>query len=155
MTEKFSDLLQFTTQVSRLMVTEIRRRASNKSTGIAWGTGVGFSTSVRHDFQISQNTMGCHSQQLYRLRKWILSNENVLSFVSLDWEREEEKEVRGFLPELWRKLSSTNSNRWEREEWTELHGLLGEGGQEQGGMWTAAVSCLRCLLVVCCVTWIC
>lgn len=34
MTEKFSDLLQFTTQVSRLMVTEIRRRASNKSTGI-------------------------------------------------------------------------------------------------------------------------
>lgn len=33
MTEKFSDLLQFTTQVSRLMVTEIRRRASNKSTG--------------------------------------------------------------------------------------------------------------------------
>lgn len=31
--EKFSDLLQFTTQVSRLMVTEIRRRASNKSTG--------------------------------------------------------------------------------------------------------------------------
>ncbi len=33
MNEKFSDLLQFTTQVSRLMVTEIRRRASNKSTG--------------------------------------------------------------------------------------------------------------------------
>lgn len=33
MHEKFSDLLQFTTQVSRLMVTEIRRRASNKSTG--------------------------------------------------------------------------------------------------------------------------
>lgn len=33
MTEKFADLLQFTTQVSRLMVTEIRRRASNKSTG--------------------------------------------------------------------------------------------------------------------------
>lgn len=33
MMEKFSDLLQFTTQVSRLMVTEIRRRASNKSTG--------------------------------------------------------------------------------------------------------------------------
>uniref|UniRef100_A0A673WZ34 WD repeat and FYVE domain containing 3 n=1 Tax=Salmo trutta TaxID=8032 RepID=A0A673WZ34_SALTR len=32
MTEKFQDLLQFTTQVSRLMVTEIRRRASNKST---------------------------------------------------------------------------------------------------------------------------
>uniref|UniRef100_A0A3B3U671 WD repeat and FYVE domain containing 3 n=1 Tax=Poecilia latipinna TaxID=48699 RepID=A0A3B3U671_9TELE len=32
MMEKFSDLLQFTTQVSRLMVTEIRRRASNKST---------------------------------------------------------------------------------------------------------------------------
>ncbi|XP_045427023.1 WD repeat and FYVE domain-containing protein 3 isoform X3 [Pipistrellus kuhlii] len=32
MIEKFSDLLQFTTQVSRLMVTEIRRRASNKST---------------------------------------------------------------------------------------------------------------------------
>lgn len=37
MTEKFSDLLQFTTQVSRLMVTEIRRRASNKSTGIYRG----------------------------------------------------------------------------------------------------------------------
>ncbi|XP_076402904.1 WD repeat and FYVE domain-containing protein 3 isoform X6 [Peromyscus maniculatus bairdii] len=35
MTEKFSDLLQFTTQVSRLMVTEIRRRASNKSTEAA------------------------------------------------------------------------------------------------------------------------
>lgn len=34
MHEKFSDLLQFTTQVSRLMVTEIRRRASNKSTGV-------------------------------------------------------------------------------------------------------------------------
>ncbi|KAK7912734.1 hypothetical protein WMY93_012945 [Mugilogobius chulae] len=32
MMDKFSDLLQFTTQVSRLMVTEIRRRASNKST---------------------------------------------------------------------------------------------------------------------------
>ncbi|XP_041955873.1 WD repeat and FYVE domain-containing protein 3 isoform X3 [Alosa sapidissima] len=35
MNEKFSDLLQFTTQVSRLMVTEIRRRASNKSTEAA------------------------------------------------------------------------------------------------------------------------
>ncbi|GAA6065905.1 WD repeat and FYVE domain-containing protein 3 isoform X1 [Tachysurus ichikawai] len=35
MHEKFSDLLQFTTQVSRLMVTEIRRRASNKSTEAA------------------------------------------------------------------------------------------------------------------------
>ncbi|XP_061906663.1 WD repeat and FYVE domain-containing protein 3 isoform X3 [Entelurus aequoreus] len=35
MTDKFSDLLQFTTQVSRLMVTEIRRRASNKSTEAA------------------------------------------------------------------------------------------------------------------------
>uniref|UniRef100_A0A8C4ZMQ7 WD repeat and FYVE domain containing 3 n=1 Tax=Gadus morhua TaxID=8049 RepID=A0A8C4ZMQ7_GADMO len=35
MTEKFSDVLQFTTQVSRLMVTEIRRRASNKSTEAA------------------------------------------------------------------------------------------------------------------------
>ncbi|KAI4821288.1 hypothetical protein KUCAC02_029226, partial [Chaenocephalus aceratus] len=35
MTEKFTDLLQFTTQVSRLMVTEIRRRASNKSTEAA------------------------------------------------------------------------------------------------------------------------
>ncbi|XP_043915423.1 WD repeat and FYVE domain-containing protein 3 [Protopterus annectens] len=35
MTEKFPDLLQFTTQVSRLMVTEIRRRASNKSTEAA------------------------------------------------------------------------------------------------------------------------
>ncbi|PWA17023.1 hypothetical protein CCH79_00013243 [Gambusia affinis] len=35
MMEKFSDLLQFTTQVSRLMVTEIRRRASNKSTEAA------------------------------------------------------------------------------------------------------------------------
>ncbi|XP_029604525.1 WD repeat and FYVE domain-containing protein 3 isoform X1 [Salmo trutta] len=35
MTEKFQDLLQFTTQVSRLMVTEIRRRASNKSTEAA------------------------------------------------------------------------------------------------------------------------
>ncbi|KAM6959381.1 WD repeat and FYVE domain-containing protein 3 [Aplochiton taeniatus] len=35
MTEKFADLLQFTTQVSRLMVTEIRRRASNKSTEAA------------------------------------------------------------------------------------------------------------------------
>ncbi|XP_031426548.1 WD repeat and FYVE domain-containing protein 3 isoform X2 [Clupea harengus] len=35
MNEKFADLLQFTTQVSRLMVTEIRRRASNKSTEAA------------------------------------------------------------------------------------------------------------------------
>ncbi|KAG8454376.1 hypothetical protein GDO86_000847 [Hymenochirus boettgeri] len=35
MIEKFSDLLQFTTQVSRLMVAEIRRRASNKSTEAA------------------------------------------------------------------------------------------------------------------------
>ncbi|XP_041084029.1 WD repeat and FYVE domain-containing protein 3 isoform X2 [Polyodon spathula] len=35
MTEKFSDLLQFTTQVSRLMVAEIRRRAPNKSTEAA------------------------------------------------------------------------------------------------------------------------
>ncbi|KAM9447222.1 WD repeat and FYVE domain-containing protein 3 isoform 4-T5 [Clarias gariepinus] len=35
MHEKFADLLQFTTQVSRLMVTEIRRRASNKSTEAA------------------------------------------------------------------------------------------------------------------------
>ncbi|KAG7490175.1 hypothetical protein JOB18_029475 [Solea senegalensis] len=35
MMDKFSDLLQFTTQVSRLMVTEIRRRASNKSTEAA------------------------------------------------------------------------------------------------------------------------
>uniref|UniRef100_A0A4W3HF18 WD repeat and FYVE domain containing 3 n=1 Tax=Callorhinchus milii TaxID=7868 RepID=A0A4W3HF18_CALMI len=35
MTEKFSDLLQFAAQVSRLMVTEIRRRASNKSTEAA------------------------------------------------------------------------------------------------------------------------
>lgn len=35
MSEKFPDLLQFTTQVSRLMVAEIRRRASNKSTEAA------------------------------------------------------------------------------------------------------------------------
>ncbi|XP_048460451.1 WD repeat and FYVE domain-containing protein 3 [Rhincodon typus] len=35
MMEKFSDLLQFAAQVSRLMVTEIRRRASNKSTEAA------------------------------------------------------------------------------------------------------------------------
>uniref|UniRef100_S4RJ77 WD repeat and FYVE domain containing 3 n=1 Tax=Petromyzon marinus TaxID=7757 RepID=S4RJ77_PETMA len=35
MAERFSDLLQFATQVSRLMVTEIRRRASNKSTEAA------------------------------------------------------------------------------------------------------------------------
>ena len=33
MAEKFADLLQFATHVSRLMVTEIRRRASNRSTG--------------------------------------------------------------------------------------------------------------------------
>lgn len=42
MTEKFSDLLQFTTQVSRLMVTEIRRRASNKSTGEPSDTSIFF-----------------------------------------------------------------------------------------------------------------
>nr|CAB3264215.1 neurobeachin-like protein 1 [Phallusia mammillata] len=35
MREKFGDVLQFSTQVSRLMVTEIRRRASNKSTETA------------------------------------------------------------------------------------------------------------------------
>lgn len=35
MREKFGDVLQFATQVSKLMVTEIRRRASDKSTEIA------------------------------------------------------------------------------------------------------------------------
>lgn len=33
MTEKFSDILQFCSHVSKLMVTEIRRRALNQSTG--------------------------------------------------------------------------------------------------------------------------
>lgn len=33
MTEKFGDILQFCSHVSKLMVTEIRRRASNQSTG--------------------------------------------------------------------------------------------------------------------------
>lgn len=33
MTEKFGDILQFCSHVSRLMVSEIRRRASNQSTG--------------------------------------------------------------------------------------------------------------------------
>ncbi|XP_074647224.1 WD repeat and FYVE domain-containing protein 3-like [Tubulanus polymorphus] len=35
MTEKFSDILQFTSHVSKLMVSEIRRRASNQSTDAA------------------------------------------------------------------------------------------------------------------------
>lgn len=34
MTEKFADILQFCSHVSKLMVTEIRRRASNQSTGM-------------------------------------------------------------------------------------------------------------------------
>ena len=33
MMEKFADVLQFCSHVSRLMVSEIRRRASNQSTG--------------------------------------------------------------------------------------------------------------------------
>jgi len=33
MTEKFGDILQFCSHLSKLMVTEIRRRASNQSTG--------------------------------------------------------------------------------------------------------------------------
>ena len=33
MMEKFGDILQFCSHVSKLMVTEIRRRASNQSTG--------------------------------------------------------------------------------------------------------------------------
>ncbi|XP_054630463.1 WD repeat and FYVE domain-containing protein 3 isoform X3 [Dunckerocampus dactyliophorus] len=48
MTEKFSDLLQFTTQVSRLMVTEIRRRASNKSTEAA-------SRAIVHFLEVNQS----------------------------------------------------------------------------------------------------
>ncbi len=35
MTEKFGDILQFCSHVSRLMVGEIRRRASNQSTGLS------------------------------------------------------------------------------------------------------------------------
>ena len=34
MTEKFGDVLQFCSHLSKLMVTEIRRRASNQSTGM-------------------------------------------------------------------------------------------------------------------------
>ena len=34
MTDKFGDILQFCSHVSRLMFNEIRRRASNQSTGI-------------------------------------------------------------------------------------------------------------------------
>lgn len=34
MMEKFGDILQFCSHLSKLMVTEIRRRASNQSTGL-------------------------------------------------------------------------------------------------------------------------
>ncbi|MGH0178159.1 UNVERIFIED_CONTAM: hypothetical protein FKN15_076727 [Acipenser sinensis] len=56
MTEKFSDLLQFTTQVSRLMVTEIRRRASNKSTEAASRAIVQF-LEVNHSEEASRGWM--------------------------------------------------------------------------------------------------
>uniref|UniRef100_A0A8K9UQS2 WD repeat and FYVE domain containing 3 n=1 Tax=Oncorhynchus mykiss TaxID=8022 RepID=A0A8K9UQS2_ONCMY len=56
MTEKFQDLLQFTTQVSRLMVTEIRRRASNKSTEAASRAIVQF-LEVNHSEEASRGWM--------------------------------------------------------------------------------------------------
>ncbi|XP_041447245.1 WD repeat and FYVE domain-containing protein 3 isoform X2 [Xenopus laevis] len=56
MTEKFSDLLQFTTQVSRLMVTEIRRRASNKSTEAASRAIVQF-LEINHSEETSRGWM--------------------------------------------------------------------------------------------------
>ncbi|ELW70223.1 WD repeat and FYVE domain-containing protein 3 [Tupaia chinensis] len=57
MTEKFSDLLQFTTQVSRLMVTEIRRRASNKSTvnGFPFGFIEAASRAIVQFLEINQS----------------------------------------------------------------------------------------------------
>lgn len=84
---------------------------------------------VYHEFQISQNTMSCHPQQLYRLRNWSLCSENVLCSVSLGWEREEEEDG-VFLPGLRRKLSSTNLITHQREEWAKLHHLLVEGDKE-------------------------
>ncbi|CAL9708759.1 unnamed protein product [Knipowitschia caucasica] len=56
MMDKFSDLLQFTTQVSRLMVTEIRRRASNKSTEAASRAIVQF-LEVNHSEEASRGWM--------------------------------------------------------------------------------------------------
>lgn len=72
MTEKFSDLLQFTTQVSRLMVTEIRRRASNKSTGEPSDTWIYHSKDVNTNYHflvtvvvISHNLFAsCHRDDL-------------------------------------------------------------------------------------------
>ena len=73
MTEKFSDLLQFTTQVSRLMVTEIRRRASNKSTGEPSDTWIYHSKDVNTNYHllvmvvvISHNLCSsCHRDDLF------------------------------------------------------------------------------------------
>ncbi|KPP75011.1 WD repeat and FYVE domain-containing protein 3-like, partial [Scleropages formosus] len=55
-TEGFPDLLQFTTQVSRLIVTEIRRRASNKSTEEA-SRAIAHFLEVEHSEEASRGWM--------------------------------------------------------------------------------------------------
>ena len=62
---------------------------------------------VHREFQIGQNTMSYHPEQLCRLRNWSLHSKNVWPYISLGWEREEE-EARVFLSGFWRKLNSTN-----------------------------------------------
>jgi len=46
MMEKFGDILQFCSHLSKLMVTEIRRRASNQSTGLDIVTIVNIETAA-------------------------------------------------------------------------------------------------------------
>lgn len=103
-------------------------------------------------FRSVRITKSCHLQQICTLRNWVFSNENVLSFVPLYWGREEE--VRGFLPGLQRKLSSTKFQQtWQRGvNWV---AWPTRRRRPRTCMWTDAVSCLRCLLVVFCVSWIC
>lgn len=59
-----------------------------------------------------------------------------------------------FLPGLWRKLSSTKFQQM-RERGVSWVAWPARRRRPRTWMWTAAVSCLRCLLVVCCVTWRC
>ena len=68
---------------------------------------------MHYEFQISQNTMSCHPQQLCRLRNWSLRSKKcvVFRFFGL----REEEAARVFLPSLRRKLSSTNLTTHQRE----------------------------------------
>lgn len=66
MMEKFSDLLQFTTQVSRQMVTEIRRRASNKSTGEPCDTWIFYFSKLSKHFEIPVKIMTAFASCTYQ-----------------------------------------------------------------------------------------